>query len=317
MRDQILLPETGLYKANLHCHTTVSDGRLTPEEIKELYMSEGYSIVAYTDHREYVWHKELDDENFLALPSMEADLTEKGDYWPTERTFHFNLYDTRPSKDREGGDYMPHCDYHDKTGINEYIARMVQEGFLVCYNHPYWSLQDVTDYCDLEGLFAMEIYNHGSELEGMYGFSPQAYDEMLRSGQRIYCVAADDNHNVFPKGDVQFDALGGCTYIAAESLTQESVIDALKNGRFYWSTGPKLLGMEIRDDVLRVKCSPVEKLYVIQNGRNYYRKTVHPGESFTEAEFKLSGQEGWFRVEIRDARGQAAGSRAYFTDELQ
>ena len=70
MRDQILLPETGLYKANLHCHTTVSDGRLTPEEIKELYMSEGYSIVAYTDHREYVWHKELDDENFLALPSM-------------------------------------------------------------------------------------------------------------------------------------------------------------------------------------------------------------------------------------------------------
>ena len=95
MRDQILLPETGLYKANLHCHTTVSDGRLTPVEIKELYMSEGYSIVAYTDHREYAWHKDQDDANFMALPSMEADLTEKGDYWPTERTFHFNRYDTR------------------------------------------------------------------------------------------------------------------------------------------------------------------------------------------------------------------------------
>ena len=68
--------------------------------------------------------------------------------------------------------------------------------------------------------------------------------------------------------------------------------------------------MEIKDDMLKIKCSPVEKLYVVQNGRNYYRKTVHPGESFTEAEFKLSGQEGWFRVEIRDGRGQAAGSRA-------
>ena len=30
-----LLPETGqFYKANLHCHTTVSDGRMTPEEVK-------------------------------------------------------------------------------------------------------------------------------------------------------------------------------------------------------------------------------------------------------------------------------------------
>ena len=98
MKDQVLLPKSGLYKANLHCHTTVSDGRLTPLEIKELYMSEGYSIVAYTDHREYVWHKELDDENFLALPAMEADLTEQRGCWPIERTFHFNLFDTRPDR---------------------------------------------------------------------------------------------------------------------------------------------------------------------------------------------------------------------------
>ena len=27
MKDQILLPGAGLYKANLHCHTTASDGR--------------------------------------------------------------------------------------------------------------------------------------------------------------------------------------------------------------------------------------------------------------------------------------------------
>ena len=33
-----LLPEGGkFYKANLHCHTTVSDGKMTPEEIKKYY----------------------------------------------------------------------------------------------------------------------------------------------------------------------------------------------------------------------------------------------------------------------------------------
>ena len=33
-----LLPKDGtFYKANLHCHTTLSDGHLTPEEVKEIY----------------------------------------------------------------------------------------------------------------------------------------------------------------------------------------------------------------------------------------------------------------------------------------
>ena len=41
-----LLPETGsFYKANLHCHTVLSDGNKTPEEVKEAYQKLGYSIV--------------------------------------------------------------------------------------------------------------------------------------------------------------------------------------------------------------------------------------------------------------------------------
>ena len=31
-----LLPEAGhFYKANLHCHSTMSDGKLTPEQLRE------------------------------------------------------------------------------------------------------------------------------------------------------------------------------------------------------------------------------------------------------------------------------------------
>ncbi len=55
-----LLPENGsFYKANLHCHSTVSDAKLTPEEIKKAYMEHGYSIVAYTDHDVLVPHNDL------------------------------------------------------------------------------------------------------------------------------------------------------------------------------------------------------------------------------------------------------------------
>ena len=52
MKDQILLPEAGYYKANLYCHTTLSDGEFTPEQIKAAYQEQGYSIVAFTDHRQ-------------------------------------------------------------------------------------------------------------------------------------------------------------------------------------------------------------------------------------------------------------------------
>ena len=38
------------YKANLHCHSTNSDGKATPEQLKEEYMKQGYSVIAYTDH---------------------------------------------------------------------------------------------------------------------------------------------------------------------------------------------------------------------------------------------------------------------------
>ena len=58
-----LLPQTGqFFKANLHCHTTISDGSMTPEEIKEAYTSHGYSVVAFTDHDVLIPHPELAHE---------------------------------------------------------------------------------------------------------------------------------------------------------------------------------------------------------------------------------------------------------------
>ena len=73
-----LLPESGnFYKANLHCHTVLSDGCLTPEEVKEIYKNAGYSVVAYTDHDILIpHHAELSDDEFLALNGWEITFTE-------------------------------------------------------------------------------------------------------------------------------------------------------------------------------------------------------------------------------------------------
>jgi hypothetical protein len=38
------------YKGNLHAHSTISDGLLTPDEVVKLYAGKGYDFLAITDH---------------------------------------------------------------------------------------------------------------------------------------------------------------------------------------------------------------------------------------------------------------------------
>ena len=78
MKKYLLPKEGNFYKANLHCHSTVSDGKWTVEEIKKNYMEKGYSIIAYTDHDVLIPHYELNDENFLALNGVELEFDEGG-----------------------------------------------------------------------------------------------------------------------------------------------------------------------------------------------------------------------------------------------
>jgi len=89
-----LLPEQGnFYKVNLHCHTTLSDGKQTPEEVKEAYKQQGYSAVCFTDHEVLIPHKDLCDDEFIALHGYEMAIKK----FPDEPTgyfkpvYHFNF----------------------------------------------------------------------------------------------------------------------------------------------------------------------------------------------------------------------------------
>ena len=59
------------YKGNLHMHTTISDGVLTPEEAVERYRRAGYDFIALTDHRQE--NPEWQDDDFLVLTGAEYD----------------------------------------------------------------------------------------------------------------------------------------------------------------------------------------------------------------------------------------------------
>ena len=74
---KFLFPEgRKFYKANLHCHTVISDGNKTPEEIKSMYQKEGYDAVAFTDHEALILHDSLTDDRFVALNGYETAIKE-------------------------------------------------------------------------------------------------------------------------------------------------------------------------------------------------------------------------------------------------
>jgi len=309
MTNILFKPDKNLYKANLHCHTTVSDGKWSPEKVKEMYKSQGYSVVAFTDHRKLVNHSYLNDENFLAINSLEVDVSDKrgglqsGKY----KLYHLNLFSTDPNI-TVTPPLMYNIDYCDIDAINEYIKARNDEGFLVSYNHPYWSLQTYEDYSKLKGLFAMEIYNHGCEvIDGYYGYNPQVYDEMLRSQGKLFCLSADDNHNL--DHDPLGCSFGGFVMIHSPSLKYSDIMGALKDGDFYSSQGPEIYEISIFDGVLNVRCSETKIIVVYTDGRPCHLKT---GDALTHAEFILRGDEKYIRVMCRDSNHKDANSNAYW-----
>ena len=63
------------YKGNLHCHSTNSDGKLSPKEVVDLFKENGYSFLCFSDHDIYTdYRSEFDSEDFIILPGLEASV---------------------------------------------------------------------------------------------------------------------------------------------------------------------------------------------------------------------------------------------------
>lgn len=327
------------YKANLHCHTTVSDGSCTPQQVKDFYMERGYSVVAYTDHNVLVSHPELNDKNFLALNGLEYDVTQEArEGLPFRKTCHFcaialeqdNL--TQPCWHRskyltrgavEHRDSVLHDENQpdwERIYTPEEISRMMKEvaskGFFVTYNHPTWSLEQYPEYMNYEGMHAIEMFNGACIVEGFDDYNPRVYDDMLFGGKRIYGIGADDNHLRYTEG-AYCDGGHAFTVIKADKLEYRAVTKALEDGMFYASEGPVIHNLWFEDGKVVIETSPVVRMYANYGYRVAKPINAEAGEYVTRAEFPWDEKYQWMRVTIVDEHGKRACTNAYFPDQLK
>lgn len=339
MKKYLLPNDVNWYRANMHCHTTLSDGYFTPEQIKDEYKKMGYSIVAYTDHEILLDHSDLNDDEFLALTSTEYSINDdkscfeipKGSYmdaWRSQKVIHLGVYSKDPHstfqpasnldslswmKDRykdvfNGDGYQRQ--YTIKS-INETIKRLNESGFLVSLNHPNWSLNDMNDYLSIDGLWSLEILNYATERISGAEYCPYIYDHMVRNGNyNLFCNMGDDNHN---RGGSYDHSFGGSTIFGASELKYEQIIESMEKGNFYCASGknpPKINALYVEDNVVKIDCSPATDIFLTGMGRNFRYASTN-GEEVTHAEFKLDKQDIMFRVTVRDKFGNNAHTHFY------
>ncbi len=334
-----LLPQGGnFYKANLHCHSDYSDGKLSPLELKQLYMKNGYSVIALTDHDILLEHPELNDDSFLTLNGYELEISESGKKWPDSKTCHLCFISMSPDNitqvcwhkskylfsnsikhqnkvkfDQTLADfereYTPAC-------INDMIRIGRENGFFVTYNHPSWSLEDYRDYSNYNGMNAMEIVNFSCCMGGYDDHNGRVYDDMLRSGKRIFCIAADDNHNTNKSNTPKSDSCGAYVMIKAERLEYSAITWALDSGEFYSSQGPEITALWAQKDEIHIECSTVREIALLTGNRSCQLKT-EGNKGINASDFKLNGDEVYFRIEAVGFDGKKAYTNAYFLDNLR
>jgi hypothetical protein len=281
-------PDKPFFKGNLHCHTTMSDGKLTPEECKAFYHSRGYDFLAVTDHRKTGEATHVED-GMLVLCSMEMDYMLPGEA--------LHLVGAGITDEIMQYDYS--------RDPQKFIRLCNQLGGRVILAHPAWSLNTVTTISGLRGLCAAEIYNSVSTYpwNGDRADSSNVLDAAAAHGCFLNAVASDDSH--WYNGEA-----GRCfTMVQADELTQESLFEAMDAGRFYCSQGPQIRQLSLENKQIHVECSPAERVIFYSNlPWSANRCVTHSG--MTEASYTAQPENGetFVRVQVMDNQGCSAWS---------
>jgi hypothetical protein len=289
------------YRGNIHAHSTMSDGRLTPRELVAAYRERGYDFLAVTDHHierfgyPVTNTRELRTAGFTTLLGAELHGPRLGNgaLWDI-------LAVGLPP------DFGPNG--HVESGP-ELAARARAAGAFVALPHPQWTGVTPSDAGMIAGFDAIEVHNEGHTTDSDRGNGWFLADVMATAGHRFSCTAADDAHfNGRP------DSFGGWIWVRAEALEPEPLLAAMKRGHFYASTGPELHNVAFTEREIVVECSPAEAVMLGGYGTTC---RWNRASGMTRATFPRQPFEDAFaRITVIDRFGRKAWTSPLWLDEL-
>jgi hypothetical protein len=279
--------------------TTNSDGELAPGMLVRHYEWAGYDVLAITDH--WVRTEERSTKKLLVIPSTEL-----------------NAWCGGPEHDAHvlalGVQADPEIPASEFAQLQEVVDWILANGGVPYIAHTYWSGLRTEQWEQCEGLLGLEVWNSGCELEVGRGDSSTHWDEALERGRLWYALTTDDSHH--PGYDSGF----AWTWVRAAEKSQDAVLDALRTGAFYGSTGPEIHGVEVTDDEVIVRCSPAAAVTLYtgrsRGARANAGRLGYPNGStvverddaglITHVRLERPWRQPYGRVEVLDADGHRA-----------
>jgi hypothetical protein len=283
----------GWYRGNTHAHSTYSDGDTDVKDVIQWYHDNNYHFLFVTDH------------NYPLKPdSLQLSFTKRSDFIlipgnevSDEQVIHtssLNTVDRVPTIGyyrnllKEGALSEADFDALPTTRsdiMTMHVTDILKAGGLPVLNHPnFVSGVQVADIMPVKELKHIElfnghpsVYNWGNETHSAVEIK---WDSILIHGKLVFGLASDDTHQLKKKGREYANPGRGWIMVDAESLDFQPVMNAIKLGDFYASTGVFLKDYRIKNNVISVVVDEKATLDEIKTGRGYPRndlKDLPPG----------------------------------------
>lgn len=307
-QQQAFLGKEKMLKGALHCHTTRSDGRGTPEEVIRYHYQHGYDFLAITDHRNYNLKNFAPDVPITIIPGMEYDshIEWKNGF----RCFHTVCLGPVTGNGFEQDEQPESGKASNQEEYQPYLDDIHAKGNLTIYCHPEWSSTPARYFENQKGNFAMEIWNSGCALNCDMDTDAAYWDEILGQGKVLYGVATDDGH-------AMNEHCNGWVMVRAENNVN-AILEALKAGEFYSSCGPEIYNFYVEDGKAVVECSPVAKIR-FHSDKSPTRIVRSADGTMMRAEIDLadtwwasSGEYKYIRATVIDKNGKYAWTNPIF-----
>ena len=234
------------FKGNLHTHTNKSDGDSSPETVVNWYSNNKYDFLVLSDHN-HLTILDSDQTSLLLIPGEEITLN-------LPYTIHINAIGIKKVIE-------PTLRANKVKTLQANIDNIINLGGLAEINHPNfrWALNE-KDLVQVRGAHFIEVFNGNYNTHNYGGGGKKSveemWDEMLSKEIKIWGVAVDDSHHFKEEFAPHRHNPGrGWVEVFAKNLTEKNILDSMRNGNFYFSTGVKFKNIKFNKEKIELSIS--------------------------------------------------------------
>jgi hypothetical protein len=296
-------------KGNTHTHTRYSDGDSPPEVVVDWYEAHNYDFLFLTDHNILIPDDHLAKLQRGSMPVWQGEEV-------TMAAVHVNgLGMTELVAPPWPGRSMYEAEVAEghTERVRWAVEQILAQGAVAHVNHPNYLYTLTIDDLMAAGDFGLLevanghnlVHNEGDET---HPSTEVIWDSLLTAGGQIWGVASDDAHHFQSWGEAFSNPGKGWLQVEAESVRIGDVLESLRAGRFYASSGLELSAYEASSAELRLDLAGDSATIELIGPGGAVLETVTGGK----AQFRMSAAGAYVRVRATAEDGRQLWTQPVF-----